>query len=139
MNLRTLSYDEFLRYAVAEIDDLTSSDLERELLRRLEAIDTDAFNATQELEFTSEDLRKLAEAGEDLDIDEQVQILNAVKKQSMAVGAVVLVLEILGEHDIEYPDDLKEIFEFAAKFRAIANDAGDVIDRISNLINETQE
>lgn len=139
MNLRTLSYDEFLRYAVSEIDDLTSSDLERELLRRLEAVDTDTFNATQELEFTSEDLQKLSEAGEDLDIDEQVQILNAVKNQNMAVGNVVQVLKMISDLDIEYPDDLKEIFEFAAKFRAIANDAGDVIDRINTLINDTQE
>lgn len=139
MNLRTLSYDELLRYAVSEIDDLTSSDLERELLRRLEAIDTDAFNATQELEFTSEDLRKLAEAGEDLGIDEQALVLKAVNDGLLSVGNVVQALQIIADQGIEHPDDLKEVFAFARKWQSIANDAGDVIDRINTLINETQE
>ncbi len=139
MNFNTLSFDEFLRYANTQIDDLTSSDLERELLRRLEAVDTDTFNATQELEFTSEDLRRLAEAGEPFTTDEMVDLMNAANNSGFAIGNIVQFLDLLAGAEVEDPDDLKDTLAFATNFQTIANDAGDVITRLNTLITETQE
>lgn len=139
MNLNTFSLNEFLRYANMQIDELTSTDLERELLHRLEDIDTDAFNATQELDFTGEDLRRLTTAGEPFTTDENVDLLNAAYASGFTVGNIAQFLDLLNVAGFEGPDDLKGIFKFSSDFKEIANDAGDVFERFNTLINDTQE
>lgn len=139
MNLRTLSDSEFLRYANSQMDDLTSSDVERELLRRLEAIDTDTFEAATELGFTGDDLRNLNEAHAELSTKEVVELLDAASSTNISQIELILILKVLNDADITEADELKESLEFAAKFQAIANDAGDVFTRLTTLITDTQE
>lgn len=139
MNLNTLSDREFLRYANAQLDDLTSTDVERELLRRLEATDTDTFEAAQEMEFSGDDLRRLGEAFEGFTIDEVVDLLGAMLAADVEAKSLIGILPLLDKAGITESDELKEALEFATKFQAIANDAGDVFTRLTTLITETQE
>ncbi len=139
MNLRTLSDQEFLRFAHNQIDDLTSTDVEREALRRLEATDTELFEAASEAEFTADELTNLAQAMEGFTVKEVTELLGAMLESSIDVKPLIEILKVLDDASITEPDELKEALEFADKFQAIANDAGDVLARLSTLVSETQE
>lgn len=139
MNLRTLSDSEFLRYANNQLDDLTSSDIERELLRRLEATDTELFEAASEAEFTADQLTNLAQAMEGFPVQEVTQLLGVMLEADIDAKPLINILNVLDDAGITEPDELKEALGFATKFQAIANDAGDVLARLSTLVSETQE
>jgi hypothetical protein len=139
MNLRILSNNEFLRYASNEIDDLTSSEIERELLRRMEATDTELFEAASEAEFTADQLTNLSQAMEGFTPEEVTELLGVMLENNIDVKPLVATLKVLDTAGITEVDELKEALEFAAKFQAIANDAGDVFTRLTTLISETQE
>ncbi|NYT45122.1 hypothetical protein H0A64_09840 [Alcaligenaceae bacterium] len=139
MNLRTLSDGEFLRYANSQMDDLTSSDIERELLRRLEAIDTDLLLAIDDTKFTPTQLVDLNEAMGSLDFVNTIKLLNHINDSAIDTGDVLAFIKLIEGSDITESDELKEALEFATKFQAIANDAGDVFTRLTTLITETQE
>lgn len=139
MNLQTLNLSEYLRYAYASLDDLTSSDIERELLRRLEAIDTDLLLAIDDTEFTPTQLVDLNEAMGSLNFVNTIKLLNHINDSAIDTGDVLAFIKLVEGSGITEADELKEALEFAAKFQAIANDAGDVFTRLTTLITETQE
>lgn len=139
MNLNTLSDREFLRYAHNQLDDLTSTDVERELLRRLEATDTELFEAASEAEFTADELTNLSQAMEGFTAKEVTELLGVMLEADIEVKPLIATLKALDAAGIAEVDELKEALEFAAKFQAIANDAGDVFTRLTTLISETQE
>lgn len=139
MNLRTLTDKEFLRYANAQVDDLTSTDVERELLRRLEATDTELFEAASEAEFTADQLTNLSQAMEGFTTERVIELLGVMLESDIDTKDLIEMLRALDQAGITETDELKESLEFAAKFRAIANDAGDVFTRLTTLITETQE
>ena len=49
------------------------------------------------------------------------------------------LLSLLNDQDIHEPDHLKELLEFAAKFRTLASDAGDLFTRMNDLVSTNQE
>lgn len=139
MNLRILSNNEFLRYASNEIDDLTSSEIERELLRRMEAVDFETLQAIEESEFSVDELINVLEAMEPLDLRNTIKLLNAITNSNIDTGALLEFIKLMDESGITEADELKEALELAQKFRAIANDVGDAFTRLTTLVTETQE
>lgn len=111
MNLAHLTDNELVRLAHCEIDELTNTPLELELLRRLTAL------------VDNPPLPKaIAEVIETAGIDED------------DLPAICEVLEAAGVSEVAA---LKKKLEQAAAFEDIANDAGDLFDRLNNLINTT--
>ncbi len=49
------------------------------------------------------------------------------------------LLALLSDHDIHEPGQLKKLIEFADKFRALASDAGDIFDRLTDVITAAKE
>lgn len=127
MNLRTMSDSEFLRYANAQLNDLTSTDIERELLRRMErcqdqAEEVEGFIAlVEEYSFTASELRSLIES------------------HPGSMGELVGLLATLNDEDIHDVDQLKNLLDTFNKFRALANDAGDIITRLASQIETAQQ
>ncbi|NYT44584.1 hypothetical protein H0A64_07055 [Alcaligenaceae bacterium] len=139
MNLRTLSDSEFLRHAYAQSDDLTSSDIERELLRRFELVDTDAYEAVQEVELCAADLRQLGEALEGFTVSEVAELLGLLLEANIDAKALTAILRLLEKAGITESDEFEAELKLADEFRKLANDAGDVLTRLTTLITETQE
>lgn len=125
MYLPMLSDEELARYARAEFSELTSTSLELELLRRLEARapgedeDTEILVRAHEFELGANGIRKLGEA----------LIFNASNSAEL--------LSAIGEAGFDSPAEIKREFELAQQFRALANDAGDVFSRLSTLTTTT--
>lgn len=139
MNLRTLSDSEFLRYAHTQINDLTSTDVERELLRRLEATDTELFEAAGEAGFVADELTNLAQAMEGFTTERVIELLGVMLELNIDAKPLIEMLRHLDKAGITEADELKEELELANKFKSLANDAGDVLTRLTTLITETQE
>lgn len=139
MNLNILSNEEFLRHAHNQIDDLTSTDVEREALRRLEAIDLDLLHVIQQNELTRTDLADIVEAFEELDLRNTIKLLKHISESCIDTGALIELIKLMDASAITEPNELKEELELAKKFRAIANDVGDAFTRLTTLVTETQE
>jgi len=90
MNLRTLSHDEFLKYADSQI----VSELEREMLRRLEA------------------------PGFDQDL------LDAMQEGTLDAQKVRGFMCLLSEYDIETPEDLRATLEEGYAYKTAAKAFG---------------
>ena len=121
--LMSLMDDAHLVAAIeAELDPLTSTDIERELLNRFESkIDGDADYAEiiaviDEFEIEVEELRELAE---NLFGD---------------IGTTVAILKVISDAGIASADSLTAELDLAKSFSALAEDAGDTITRLSQLI-----
>lgn len=65
------------------------------------------------------------------------EIEEAVKDVGIDVADVPAIVKLLDDHNATRLEFLREKLERADKFYDIANDAGDVIDRINSLINAT--
>lgn len=125
MNLSNIPTNELLQQAYLGEDPLTTTDMERELRIRLE--------------------RTLDNGGALIDIvddtgyttSEAEEVLSIVAKNDYFGGADTLstLFTLLHDHRITQADELKAVLEFHAKFRSLANDAGDVFERIHNLTN----
>ena len=119
MLLSSLDTGTLLRHAYAEISELTSTPLELELLRRLEAEqDSTSFMAVIEdhgIE-TAEDLAKALALHADFN--------------HLDVRAL---LDVLLAEGIDDAPALKARLALADEFQAIANDAGDVFARLNSL------
>jgi hypothetical protein len=98
--------------ADAEIDSFTSTALERELIKRLE--------------------RLLDERDDYTPI---VALLDEYEYETDDVKEIFTAMEEFGCDD---HIDLRTKLERADKFYDIASDAGDVIERLSNLVNNTR-
>ena len=107
-----------------EIDPLTHTALERELLSRLEArIDAhdDALTeAAEAYDFAAEDITILGDA-----LIENIPVTAAL-------------LRVLGAAGIHDPEALTSRLTLAEQFCALADDAGDVFTRLAQLIPTTE-
>jgi len=127
MNLRTMSDSEFLRYANAQLNDLTSTDIERELLRRLESNQDQAEQIeglvalADEYTFTASELRTVIESC------------------PLSLPEMAALLAALNDEDIHGADDLKKRLGVLKKFNALANDAGDIFNQLQIIIDTLQE
>lgn len=119
--------EHLLASARAEIDPLTSTALELELLERFERLLDEASEHKPVA-----DLLEEYEVGTD-DVKAVIESHPASLKDQAAL------LSLLNDQDIHEPDQLKELLELAAKFRALANDAGDFFTRLNDLLTTNQE
>ena len=116
-----------LASARAEIDPLTSTALELELLDRFERLLDEASehkpvaDLLEEYEVATDDVKAVIESHP-----------ASLKDQAA-------LLSLLNDQDIHEPDQLKALLDTSDKFRALANDAGDVFTRLSELAASTQE
>ena len=112
--------DEYLfASARAEIDPLTSTALELELLERFERLLDEASEHKPVA-----DLLEEYEVGTD---DEKA----VIESHPASLKDKAALLSLLNDQDIHEPDQLEELLELATKFRALANDAGDFFTRAS--------
>jgi hypothetical protein len=139
MNLNALSDREFLRYANAQLDDLTSTDVERELLRRLEATDTELYEAAGEADLTADELTSLAQAMEGFAVKEVTELLGVMLEASIETKPLIAILRLFEKAGITEPDEFEAELKLADQFRKLANDAGDLFNRLHTLTEETQE
>jgi len=140
MNLRTLSDDEFLRYAHNQVNELTSTAVEQELLRRLESLsiefDSDAVQAVRELEFTAEELHAINEALYDTSVAAGVKLLSAARAADYKFDLAAELLAALDQAGVVEPDELRDLLQIPTAFRSLANDAGDVFTRLATLADK---
>ena len=113
--------------ARAESDPLTSTALEIELLDRLETL----------LDEQSEH-QPIAALLDDYEVSTD-EIKAVIESHPASLKDQAALLSLLNDQDIHEPDQLKELLEFAAKFRALASDAGDFFTRLNDLISTNQE
>ena len=119
--------EHLLASARAEIDPLTSTALELELLDRFERLLDEASEHKPVA-----DLLEEYEVGTD-DVKAVIESHPASLKDQAAL------LSLLNDQDIHEPDQLKALLDTSDKFRALANDAGDFFTRLSYLVTTHQE
>lgn len=124
---KSMDDEHLLASARAEIDPLTSTALELELLERFERLLDEASEHKPVA-----DLLEEYEVGTD-DMKAVIESHPASLKDQAAL------LSLLNDQDIHEPDQLKELLELDAKFRALANDAGDFFTRLNDLLTTNQE
>jgi len=124
---KSMDDEHLLASARAEIDPLTSTALELVLLELLERLLDEASENKPVA-----DLLEEYEVGTD-DVKAVIESHPASLKDQAAL------LSLLNDQDIHEPDQLKELLELAAKFRALANDAGDFFTRLNDLLTTNQE
>lgn len=127
MNLSSVPTNELLRRAYAELDELTSTDLERELLRRLETAEAQMEEAEGFLALTDEYY---------LSAEEARAIIEAHPGTAKELAEL---LALLDEHGVLFIGELKTLLTQADNFRSLANDAGDVFSRLHSLTEQIQE
>ena len=116
-----------LASARAEIDPLTSTALELELLDRFERLLDEASehkpvaDLLEEYEVATDDMRAV------------------IDSHPASLKDQAALLSLLNDQEIHEPDQLKALLDTSDKFRALANDAGDVFTRLSELAASTQE
>lgn len=116
---KSMDDEHLLASARAEIDPLTSTALELELLERFE--------------------RLLAEASENKPVDDLLEeyevgtddVKAVIESHPASLKDKAALLSLLNDQDIHEPDQLEELLELTTKFRALANDAGDFFTRAS--------
>ena len=124
---KSMDDEHLLASARAEIDPLTSTALELELLDRFERLldeqhDNEGVRAlSEEYELTADDMRAVIESHP-----------ASLKDQAA-------LLSLLNDQDIHEPDQLKALLDNSDKFRALANDAGDFFTRLNDLVTTNQE
>lgn len=118
--MKSMDADHLVASACAEIDPLTSTPLELELLDRLEAL-LDEQSANQPIANL---------------LDEYEAV---IESHPASLKDQAALLSLLNDQDIHEPDQLKELLDFAAKFRALASDAGDFFTRLNDLVSTNQE
>lgn len=125
--LKAMSTEHLIAAAHAEIDSLTSTALELELLNRLESLHDSASDAQpiadllDEFELNAEDVRPVIES------------------HPASLEVMAALLSLLNDHDIHTANQLKQLIELADKFRDLAIDAGDLFTRLNDLVSATQE
>lgn len=124
---KSMDDEHLLASARAEIDPLTSTALELELLDRFERLLDEASehkpvaDLLEEYEVATDDVKAVIESHP-----------ASLKDQAA-------LLSLLNDQDIHEPDQLEALLDFAAKFRALASDAGDFFTRLNDLVTTNQE
>lgn len=124
---KSMDDEHLLASARAEIDPLTSTALEIELLDRFERLLDEASEHKPVA-----DLLEEYEVGTD-DVKAVIESHPASLKDQAAL------LALLNDQDIHEPDQLKALLDTSDKFRALANDAGDFFTRLNDLVTTNQE
>ena len=124
---KSMGDEHLLASARAEIDPLTSTALELELLDRFERLLDEASEHKPVA-----DLLEEYEVGTD-DVKAVIESHPASLKDQAAL------LSLLNDQDIHEPDQLKALLDTSDKFRALANDAGDFFTRLNDLVTTNQE
>lgn len=125
--MASMDDEHLLASARAEIDPLTSTALELELLERFERLLDEASEHKPVA-----DLLEEYEVGTD-------DMKAVIESHPASLKDLAALLSLLNDQDIHEPDQLKELLELAAKFRALANDAGDFFTRLNDLLTTNQE
>ena len=124
---KSMDDEHLLASARAEIDPLTSTALELELLDRFERLLDEASehkpvaDLLEEYEVGTDDMRAV------------------IDSHPASLKDQAALLSLLNDQEIHEPDQLKALLDTSDKFRALANDAGDVFTRLSELAASTQE
>ena len=124
---KSMDDEHLLASARAEIDPLTSTALELELLDRFERLLDEASehkpvaDLLEEYEVATDDVKAVIESHP-----------ASLKDQAA-------LLSLLNDQDIHEPDQLKALLDTSDKFRALANDAGDFFTRLNDLVTANQE
>ena len=124
---KSMDDEHLLASARAEIDPLTSTALELELLDRFERLLDEASehkpvaDLLEEYEVATDDVKAVIESHP-----------ASLKDQAA-------LLSLLNDQDIHWPDQLKALLDTSDKFRALANDAGDFFTRLNDLVTTNQE
>ena len=164
MNLRMLSDMELVRYARAHQDPLTSTELEDEMLVRLEKLETlgDLVDLVEEFDAAPDDVRQMLERAPNIVEGaamlaelEQAEVTEAKHLKSIialrdtlaesdiydADGAkpVIAILQRLSREGIDSPAALDRLIDAANAFRSLASDAGDVFTRLAAMAEKSQE
>ena len=105
--MASMSHDHLLSAVEAELDPMTTTDIERELVKRLDAF------------------------------QQYVPLIKALDDAGLDAGDMQDIAEAMADHYCHTPADLRAKLERADKFYDIAAEAGDVISRINDLINQT--
>lgn len=125
--LRGMSDEHLASAARAEIDSLTSTPLEIELLDRFERL-LDQFNTDQELDLVIADFDITGE-----------QLRNLCEAHPASLPGITAMLTMLNDLDIHEPGQLKAQLDIAAGFETLATEAGDLFARLHNLTTETMK
>ena len=123
--MRSMSDAHLASAARAEIDTLTSTPLEVELLGRFERLldeastDQELYLVIADFDITGEALRALCEA------------------HPASLTDITAMLTMLNDLDIHEPGDLRRQLDIAAGFETLATEAGDIFSRLTTLATET--
>lgn len=127
--LRTLSDSELAAKAHTELDTLTSTDLERELLQRFE----DQLAWKPIFDLVKDTYANTAESA----IEELPQVLKQVADLE-CVGELPELVKALQDHNIDDIKVLREKLERADKFYDLAREAGEAFSMLANLAETSQ-
>jgi hypothetical protein len=121
--MASMDDEHLLAAALAELDPLTSTALETELLARFERLleHKPFIDLVEEHEINTDELDALGQA------------LGA----GVGIGELTTTIGVLEEFNATDTATLRQKLERADKFYDIANDTGDVIARLNDLINNT--
>ena len=125
MYLPSMNDDDLVRYANQFIDPITSTDLERELIKRFEALLNDVDEPLhQAVDASCFTVKCLEDLEENLigDTDNTVALLRA-----------------LGKTDINSPEELIKLLNEHKDFSDLAAEAGDCFTRLATLSTTIQE
>lgn len=125
--MKSMDADRLVASARAEIDPLTSTPLELELLDRLETLLDE-----------QEENKPIAELLDEYEVSTD-DMKAVIESHPASLKDQAALLSLLNDQDIHEPDQLKELLDLAAKFRALANDAGDFFTRLNDLVTTNQE
>lgn len=124
---KSMDDEHLLASARAEIDPLTSTALELELLDRFERL----LDEASEHKSVADLLEEYEVATDD--------VKAVIESHPASLKDQAALLSLLTDQDIHEPDQLKELLDLAAKFRALASDAGDFFTRLNDLVSTNQE
>lgn len=125
--MKSMYTDHLVASARAEIDPLTSTPLELELLDRLETLLDE-----------QEENKPIADLLDEYEVSTD-DMKAVIESHPASLKDQAALLSLLNDQDIHEPDQLEELLEFAAKFRALASDAGDLFTRLNDLVSTNQE
>ena len=124
---KSMDDEHLLASARAEIDPLTSTALELELLERFERL----------LDEASEN-KPVADLLEEYEVATD-DVKAVIESHPASLKDQAALLSLLNDQDIHEPDQLKALLDTSDKFRALANDAGDFFTRLNDLVTTNQE
>lgn len=125
--MKSMDAGHLVASARAELDPLTSTSLELELLDRLETLLDE-----------QEENKPIAELLDEYEVSTD-DMRAVIESHPASLKDQAALLSLLNDQDIHEPDQLKALLDTSDKFRALANDAGDFFTRLNDLVTTNQE